>query len=56
MPTDLAALAVRKRYAVMLAENNNSLMVLSLIAYQIVVALLFVFPAFASATALLGNY
>jgi hypothetical protein len=56
MPTDLIALAERRRCALALKQNNEAIMLLSLIACEIILALLFAFPAFAEATALLGEY
>ena len=56
MPTDLIALAERRRRALALAQNNEAIMLLSFIACEIILALLFAFPSFAEATALLGEY
>jgi hypothetical protein len=56
MPTDLIALAERKRHAHALAQNNKAIMLLSVIACQVILALLFALPVFAEATALLGEY
>lgn len=56
MRTDLVALAERKCCLRTLAENDKTVILLSVIACQLVLGLLFIFPAFADAIALCGQY
>jgi hypothetical protein len=56
MPTDLDALAARKRHAKAQAENESSAMLASLAVCLAVVILMSAFPTFAAAMAYLGRY
>ena len=56
MPTDLEALAARKRHAKTQAENERSAMLASLAACVAVLILMSAFPTLAAAMAYLGRY
>jgi hypothetical protein len=54
MPTDLAALAMRKRHASRQAKDEQSAMLASLVVCLAVLVLMFAFPTLANSMASLG--